>query len=177
MLDQHQPVGERDDAFHPVLGEHDGQPEVVDEPGEGSEHLFGSGRVECGGRLVEHQDPRVHREHGADRDALLLAAGECTEGTCPQRGDAQQVEGLLDPATHRLRIEAELLHPVRQLVLDDVADESGQRVLPDVADLVGQLARRPAADACPLDQHVTVERAAAEVRDQAVERAEQRRLA
>ena len=45
-------------------------------------------RVEPGGRLVEQEQPRAQREHGGDRDAPLLAAGE-REG----RARAQLVQG------------------------------------------------------------------------------------
>ena len=51
-------------------------PEVVHQPVQRGEHVLGRGRVERGGRLVEHQHPRVGGQHRADRDPLLLAAGE-----------------------------------------------------------------------------------------------------
>ena len=46
----------------------------------------------------------------------------------------------------------ELLHAVRELLLDRVGDEPGQRVLADDADQVGQLARRVVGGAAPADQ-------------------------
>ena len=55
-----------------------------------------------------------------------------------QVGDAEQVEGLLDPAAHGRRVEAELLHAVGQLLLDGVGDEAGDRVLADVPDRRGR---------------------------------------
>ena len=77
-------------------------PEVVDQPGQRGEHVLGRGRVERGGRLVEHQQPRVHRQHRADRDPLLLPARQGPQVAVAQLGDAEQVEGLLDPAAHRV---------------------------------------------------------------------------
>ncbi len=142
-----QPVRERDHPLHPVLGDQHGQPQVVHQPGQHAEHVLGGGRVEGRGRLVEHQQPGVHRQHGPDRHPLLLTARERRQRPGAQVGDAQHVEGLLDPPPHGLAVQAELLHAVGQLVLDGLGDEAGERVLPDVPDEVGELARRPAADA------------------------------
>ena len=74
-----------------------------------------------------------------------------------QVGEAEQVEGLLDPPAHHVGGHAQGLHAVGQLVLDDVGDEAGQRVLADDADDVGELARRvgagvPAGDGDPAGQ-------------------------
>ena len=124
-------------------------PEVVHQPGERGQHLLGRGRVERRGRLVEHEQPRVHGQHRADRDPLLLPAGERAQVAGAQVGDAEQVEGLLDPAAHGVGGQAELLHAVGELLLDGVGDEAGGRVLPDVPDDVGALARRLVDDATP----------------------------
>ena len=74
--DQADPVRERDHPLQPVLGEQHRDADVVDQPGERGEHVLGGGRVECGRRLVEHEEPRVHGQHRADRDPLLLPAGQ-----------------------------------------------------------------------------------------------------
>ncbi len=55
----------REDHGHAVIL---GQP--VDEPHEVDDALG----VESGGRFVEHQDLRLHREDARDGDPLLLAA-------------------------------------------------------------------------------------------------------
>ena len=140
--EQADPVGERDDPLEPVLRDQHGQPEVVHEPGQRREDVLGRGRVEGGGRLVEHEHPRVHREHRSDRDPLLLPARQGPQVAVAQLGDAEQVERLLDPASHRVGGQPELLHPVGELLLHRVGDEAGGRVLADVADQVGALARR-----------------------------------
>ena len=76
----HQGVGEGQHPLEPVLGQHHRDVEVVDQPGQRGQHVLGRGRVERRGRLVEHQDPRVHGEHRAERDALLLAAARAGAG-------------------------------------------------------------------------------------------------
>ena len=93
-----------------------------------------------------------------------------------QLGQAEEVERLLDPLAHRLGRNRELLHAVRELLLDDVGDESGERILTDDADDVGELARRMGRGVAAVDGDAAVEDAAGEVRDEAVDRAEQRRL-
>ena len=133
-------VGVLHDALHAVLGHDDGDAEVVHETGDRGEHLFGRGRVEGGGRFVEHEHARVRGEHRADGDALLLAARQGAHRPVPQLGDAEQVERLLDALAHHARLDRELLHRVGEFFLDRVGDEPGQRVLADHADHVGQVA-------------------------------------
>ena len=174
--EQAHPVDERDHPLEPVLGQQHRDAEVVDQPGQRREHLLGRGRVEGGGRLVEHEQSRVHGQHRPDRHPLLLAAGQRPQVAVAQVRDAEQVERLFDPATHRLGRQPELLHAVGELLLDGVGDEAGGGVLPDVADRVGPLPRRRAHDADAVEQHVAVERAAREARDQPGDDAEQRRL-
>ncbi len=170
-LHQHHPVGERHHPLEPVLGQDHADAEVVHQPGQRRQHVLGSGRVEGRGGLVEHEHARMHRQHRPDRDPLLLPAGEGAQVAVAQVGDAQQVEGLLDAATHRGRLEPELLHPVGQLLLDGVGDEAGGRVLPDVADDVRALARRTLEDADAVEEHVAGEDAAGERGHQPVQHA------
>ncbi len=169
-------VGVLDDPLDAVLGEDDGHAEVMDEAGDGREHLLGSGRVEGGGGFVEDEDLRVGGQHRADGHALLLASGQLPERGVAQLGDAEEVQGLLDPPAHDVAREGELLHSVGELLLDRVRDEPGERVLPHHADQAGQVAGAmgrgvPAEEADP-----AVEPAAGEVRDRAVDEPEQRRL-
>ena len=72
--------------------------------------------------------------------------------------------------------DGELLHPVRELFLDDVGDESGERILTDDADDIGELAGRMGRGVAAVDGDPALEDAAGEVRDEPVDRAEQRRL-
>ena len=174
--EEHHAVGVLHDALQAVLGDHDGDAEVVDEAGDRGEHLLGRGGIERGGRLVEHQHPGVGGEHRADGDALLLAARQGPQGSVAQLGDAEQVERLLDPLAHHVGRHRELLHRVGELLLDGVGDEPGERVLADDADDVGEVARAVGAGVAPVDDDAPGEVAAGEVRDEAVDGAEQRRL-
>ncbi len=159
-----------------MFGEQHGEPEVVDEAGEDREHVLGRAGIERGGRLVEHEDARRCREHRADRDPLRLARRERSERSAPQRGDAEQVEHVFDAAPHHVGRDAEVLHRVRELVLDGVGDEARGRVLADDADAIRELTRgRDGRDA--VDRDASEQRAAGEVRDEPVHRAQQRRLA
>ena len=106
------------------------------------------------------------------------AAGERAQVAGAQVGDAEQVEGLLDPAAHRVRRQAELLHAVGELLLDGVGDEAGGRVLADVPDQRGR-ARAAAVRTMltPSSSTSPVEGAAGEARHQPGDDAEQRGLA
>ena len=176
-IERPHPVGDADHPLQPVLGEHDRQTEVVVEPVQRGDHVLGAPRIELAGRLVEDQHPRLQRQSGGDRDPLPLAAGEGAEIATAQRGDAEQVEHLLDPLAHRHRRDAELLHPEGQLVLDDRRDELRLRLLEDEPDLGAQDPRAVAARVETAHRHTAAEAAAGEVRHQPVQAAQHGRLA
>ncbi len=173
----HDPVGVLHDPFEPVLGQHDRDAEVVHQPGDRREHLLGRGRVERRGRLVEHEHARVRREHCADRDPLLLTARDLVQRAVAQLREPEQVERLLDALAHHGGRDRELLHAVGELLLDGVGDETRQRILTDDTDDVGELARRVRRRIAAADGDPTFEQPAGEVRDETVDRAEERRLA
>ena len=129
----------------------DGEAEVVDEPLQGGEDLFGRCRVERRRRLVEHQHPGVLGEDGGDGGALLLTAGERAQRALPHVVEAEEVERLLDATPHDLGGQPQRLHAVGDLVLDDLGDEAVARVLQDDADDVGQLARWVVAGVTAVD--------------------------
>ena len=89
----------------------------------------------------------------------------------------EQIEGVLDPPSHRARRDAEVLHRVGQLVLDDVAHEARRRVLAHHADQVGELTRREGASRPSSYPDLAGEPATGEVRHESVDRAEKGRLA
>ena len=171
------PVGERDDPLEAVLGQQHGDAEVAHQAGQRGEHLLGGGGVERGGGLVEDEQARVHGQHGAEGHPLLLTPGEGAQVPGAQVGDAEEVQRLLDPASHRAGGETELLHPVGQLLLHRVGDEARGGVLADVADRVRALAGRGAHHAPPVEAHVALEHAAGEPGHETGDHAEQGGLA
>ncbi|MEX2256746.1 MAG: hypothetical protein WEC34_15000 [Acidimicrobiia bacterium] len=52
---------------------------LVGEPTAQREHVVLMTEIECGGRLVEQQQPGVLRVDACERDSRLLAAGECRD--------------------------------------------------------------------------------------------------
>ena len=117
-------VGVLHDALESVLGKQNGDAEVVHEALQCGEHFLSCGRVEGGGRLVEDEHPRVRGEHRADRHALTLTSRQRAQCAVTQVGQPEQVEGLLHATTHDVGREADRLHPVGELVLDDVGDKT-----------------------------------------------------
>ena len=111
-----------------------------------------------------------------DRHPLLLAAGEVLQGAAAQLGQAEQVEGLLDPASHGGGLDAHRLHAVGDLLLDGVGDERGDRVLHDHTDEVGEVAGAVRAGVPAGDHDRAAQPAAGEVRHQPVDAPQQRRL-
>ena len=54
-------------------------------------------RVEVGRRLVEHQDLRLHRQHGGDRDPAPLAEGEVVRRPVDELGHADHAPARSSP--------------------------------------------------------------------------------
>ena len=160
-----------------MLGHDDCDSEVVDEAGDRGQHVLSAGRVQGRRGLVEDDDLGVGGEHRADGDALLLAAGELAQCRPTQVGDAEDVEGLLDPLAHRRGGEAQLLHAVGELLLDGVRDEPGEGILADDTDEVGEVARAVLTRVAPVDADVSGEGAPGEVWDVPGHRAEEGGLA
>ena len=142
-----------------------------------SQYLLGRDGVEGRRRLVEHKGAWRGGERGADGDPLTLAARQRRDRPLAQCMQVQGVKHVLDASAHRSRVHAEVLHRVGELVLDGVGDESRIRVLADVADGVGEVAGTVTLGATPVDCHRPVEAAAGEMRDKAVDAAEEGRLA
>jgi hypothetical protein len=88
-------------------------------------------------------------------------------------GDAEQVEGLFDAFAHGRGENGELFEAVGEFFFDGVGDELVQWVLADVTDEVGELAGRVGAGVAAIDGDPAGEGAAGEVRDEAVDRAEE----
>ena len=78
----------------------------------------GPGRVELGGRLVEDEDGRPHRDDARDGDPLLLAARQRERLAVGQVGDAKPVEDGVDPRVHLGARHAQVLEPERELLAD-----------------------------------------------------------
>ena len=174
---QHHRVGEGQNPLQAVFGEQHGEAEVVDEPRQRVEHVLGGRRIECRRRLVEDEYPGRRRQHRPDGHALLLTSGQGGQRTVSHLVQAQQVEGVLDPATHHPGGDPEVLHGVGQLVLDHVGHERGGGILAHHADHVGQLAGRKCTGGPPVDRDLAGESSAGEVRHQPVDGTEQGRLA
>ncbi len=170
-------VGVLDDPLQPVFGQQHRGAEVVHQPLQHGEHLLGRARVERGRGFVQHQHLGVDGQHRADRHPLLLAAGERAQGAPAQLGQAQQVEGLLDPAPHHGGGQAQRLHAVGEFVLHGVGDEVRDRVLADGADQVGEFARAVVAGVAAVDGDPAGQLTAGEVRDEAADGAQQGGLA
>ena len=115
MLERDHAVGGRQAALEAVLGEHDRRLPLLVEPAQQPDQLVAGDRVQLRGRLVEQHQPRAARERRAERDALLLAAGELVGRAVEQRVDAERERHLLDPARDRRGAVAAALEREREL--------------------------------------------------------------
>lgn len=176
-FDLDDPICVLHDPLEPMLGQDHRHTQVVHEASDCGKHLFGSSRIQRRGRLVENQDPGVSSQHRSDGHPLLLAARQLMEGPVSQVGDAQEVEGLLDPLAHDIGGNCQLLHAVGKLLLHGVGGEAGERILTDHPNHVGQLPGRTCPSLAPVDQDPSGHGAAGEVGDQTVDGAEERGFA
>ena len=160
-----------------MLRHDDRDPEIVDQSRDRREHLFRSGRIERRRRFVEDEHLRVRGQRRADRGALQLAAREGAQRASAEVGQPEQIERLLDAFAHDRGRDRELLHRVRELVLERVGDAARERILADDADHIGELARRVCTGVVARDGHTAAQLTAGEMRDQPVHGAEQGRLA
>ena len=106
-----------------MLGQDDGQSQVLVEAADGDEHLLGRLRIELRGRLVQHQHFGVQRQHGRDGDPLLLAAGKGADVAVTQMRDRQLVQHFLDTLAHQRRRQGLVFHAEGQFVLDPLGDK------------------------------------------------------
>ena len=169
-------VGMCDDTLQTVLGKDDGQPKILVETVQGCEHFLRAPWIELTRRLVEGQDRGLQRECCGDRHALPFPTRQRGDLAISQCGDPQQVEHLFDALAHRHRRHAELLHAEGELVVDAAGHELGLGILEDEPGETGQHARAVVARVMAGDGDDSVEGAAAEVRRQSVEAAQQRRF-
>ena len=85
-------VGGVDDPFQPVLGHHHGDPQVVDETGDGGQDLLG--RRDRAPRSVRRAPGcrGCGGQHRADGHPLLLAARRAVSGRWRSSAEVQEVE-------------------------------------------------------------------------------------
>ncbi len=171
--DQHHGVGEAHDLLHGMADVDDGQRQLVAQALDERQDLLLARLVERGQRLVHQQQARPGEQRAAERDALLLAAGEVARPAPEQRLQAEQLDDL--PQLLAALVLRHAAHAVGEVAAHRVVREQAA-FLEDVAEAP---ALRPQVDAAGgVEQHPAVERDAPAVGpQQAGEHVDQRRLA
>ena len=141
------------------------------------EHSARTQRIEFGGRLVQHEHPRVQRQDGRDGHLLLLPARQRRDHAVAHLGDAHVGQRLRHAILDLAARHAEVFQAVQDLVLHDRRDELAVDVLADAAHQPRHIGERDVAGVEPVHGHRTVEVARIAVRNDAVERIGERRLA
>ncbi len=172
-VEEEDAIGSRQRARRPLLGDEHGARQARDQ----LEERVGSRGVELRRRLVEQEQLRPQREGRGERHALKLARGQLRDRALRQVLGADLRERLLDARPDLGRVDPGVLEPERDLVRDPAHHDLVLDVLEDGRDDPGKLGRTRLARVDPADDHTTAEDAAVEVRHQAGEGAEQRRLA
>ena len=141
------------------------------------EERVGGLGVELRRRLVEQQQLRLERKRGRERHALQLAPGELTGRAVGEVRRTDRSERLLDARPDLRRLDADVLEAEGDLVRDIVHHDLVLGILEDGRDYTGELRGPRLARVEPGNDDAPVETATVEVRHEAGERAQQRRLA
>ena len=162
-----------------LLLDHDDRDPHLRELVHGMKDLLGALRVELGGRLIEDEDVRLHRKHGADGHALELTAGQVEGVPVAVLPDAEAAEYGLDAGADLLRREAEVLKTVADLVVDRVlrAAQLIERILEDEPDVAAELGHRRVPRIHATDRDGAAVRALVKLRDETEQRLAERALA
>ena len=154
------------------LLDHDDRDAHLRELVHGMKDLLGALRIELGGRLIEDEDVRLHRKHGADGHALELTAGQVERIPVAVLPDAEAAEHGLDAGADLLRREAEVLKTVADLVVDRVlrAAQLIERILEDEPDVAAELGHRRAARIHATDRDGAAVRALVKLWDETEQR-------
>ena len=113
--------------------------------GDGSEHVFGTLRVELARRFVEHEHRGSGHQCTGDRAALPFTARQRGGVAIAQVSDPERVHDFFHPAAHPGRVPAEVLESEGDVGLDPIHHELGFGILVDEADDVGEFTRRMVA--------------------------------
>lgn len=173
----HGPVGQRTCPFETVLGHDDGGAQVVVEAAHRREDVVGALGIEHRRGFVEHQDGGRRCQRPGDGATLALTARQGRGGTMAQVGHAEGVEHLFHPPPHGGAVGPEVLQHEGDVVLDVVHHELGLGSLVDEPDHIGQIPGAMGGDRSPAGHNVAREPAVRAVGHQAVDRAQQGRLA
>jgi hypothetical protein len=155
-----------------VVGEDDGRAQPLDR-GEEERRPLG---VELRGRLVEEEELRLERERGREAHPLELAARQLGRPPAPEVERVHGGERPLGPWPDLRGRDAQVLEPERDLVGDDRHDHLVFRILEDAGDRPRELGGPRDARVELGDDHRAGEAAPVEVRHEARERAQERRL-
>ena len=177
VLERDHAVDRRQAALEAVLGEHDRRLPLLVEPAQQPDQLVAGNGVQLRGRLVEQHQPRPAGERRAERDALLLAAGELVRRAIQQRVDAERERDLLDAARDRGGAVAAALERERELGAHRAHHQLRLGVLEEHAGERAEARRPVLAGVEAGERDATGEMPAVEVRHEAAGGPQQRRLA
>ena len=140
-------------------------------------HLVDAGRVEVGGRFVEHQHGGGERERAGDRESLPSAAGEHVGVVGAPVPEADELEGALGAFEDLGGRDQAVLGTERDLVEQGAGDDLRVGVLEDHRDVLAEFGDRAVTGVGSRDPHRALEDGGDRVRHEAVERERERRLA
>jgi hypothetical protein len=171
-VDEHHARGDRKRAVRSLLGQDDGRRGRC---GELEKALRRSG-IELRRRFVQQQQRRLQRERGCETDALELAAGQLRDGTVGEVRDVHGRERLQGARDDRGRRRSDVLQSERDLAHDAREHDLLLGVLEHGRDRSRELGGTSGTGVPSGDLDAPLEPPAVEMRDEAGERAKQRRL-
>ncbi len=177
LVEHHGAVDEPDRRVEVVLDEQDRAVARCDQFGQRGVHLLDSPRVEIGGRLVQDEERRAHRERARDREALASATREAVGVVAAALPELHASERGLRAGEHVGHRHPQVLGTERDLVQERAGHQLRVRVLEDHADLRAQLGDGGLGGVVPADLDRPAHVCGYRVRNEAVEGQGERGLA
>ncbi len=174
---EHHPVGSDAQDILDAMLDHQHGHAFIRQAAHHVQRILSTGRVETGKRFVQQQDARTHGQHPGQGHFLLFAAGEVESLAAAQGGDFQIIQGFVRPLDDLGARQAQVLQAKSDLVEHLGAQDLALRVLKDGSHFLGYLRQRPVSSILSVQQNTACLLTLIRTRDQAVDTANERRLA
>ena len=150
---------------------------LVGELAEDSEQATGRRRVEVGQRLIDHEQARPHHQRASHREQLPLPARKPRRLAAAQRTDTGALHHLADATTDLRAFDPQVLGAEGELAFDTRANDLLGGVLQHRPHAQRDVPQPQVGRQASFETHASGHLTAIGVRDQSVDRSDQRALA
>ena len=106
---------------------------------EGLDERLARGRVQIGGRLVEQQDFRLHRQHAGERGSPALAGAQVVRRAVALPVETHLRQAAIHPGAHSLGVKSHVQRAEGYVLLDRRHEDLVVGILEEHADSLAHL--------------------------------------